>query len=151
MAKAVAEGLESIESVEVQLYKIGTKFSISIVNDASALVVGSPSIYGDMTLQLRQFFDSLNYLKREKKINVEGKIGAAFGSYGWDGGWHTIRIEQELMKLGLQMVAPSLSIAEQEDKKDIKTSREDLDSCRELGKTVARAIVGRHKVVHEKK
>ena len=141
MAKAVAEGVESIEGVEAQLYKIGTKFPISIVNDAEALIVGSPSIYGNMTLELNQFFDNLNYLKEAKKINVKGKKGAAFGSYAWDGGWHTERIERELMKLDLEMVAPALSVADQEGKNDVKIRRDDLDRCRELGKTVARAVV----------
>ncbi len=141
MAKAVAEGVESVEGVETQLYKIGTKFPISIVKDAAALIVGSPSIYGNMTLKLNQFFTNLNYLKKEKKINVKGKKGATFGSYAWDGGWHTERIERELMKLGLEMVTPALSVADQEVKRDLKISRDDLDKCRELGKTVARAVV----------
>ncbi|UCH01728.1 MAG: FprA family A-type flavoprotein [Candidatus Bathyarchaeota archaeon] len=145
MAKAVAEGVESINHVEAQLYKIGDRFPISILNDAFAIIVGSPSIYGNMTLKLSQFFDNLNYLSEMKKIRIEGKKGAAFGSYAWDGGWHTERIEQELMKLGLEMVAPPLSVADQEGKRSRKISRDDVDRCRELGKTVARVVTGNQK------
>jgi flavorubredoxin len=142
MAKAVAEGVESVKGAQALLYKIGTKFRMSMLNEADAIIVGSPSIYGNMTHKLVQFFANLTYLKNAKKIDIEGMKGAAFGSYAWDGGYHTERIESELMKLGIEMAAPPLSIADQKEKRDVKISRDDFKSCRELGKLVARTMIG---------
>jgi len=140
MAKAVAEGVCSVEGVEVDLHKIGTRFPISILDGADAIIVGSPTRYGSITEELRFFFDNLGYLKRAKHINTEVMKGAAFGSYGWDGGWNTERIEQELKVLGVRIIAPAVSAADQGGAFQMKIHKDDLEKCRELGRTVAKAV-----------
>ena len=95
MAKNISEGAQS-EGSKVLVYKTGTKFPISILKDADAIVVGSPSLYGNMTPELNQFLDNLYDLNKTGKIKVTDKKGAVFGSYAWDGGWHTESIERRL-------------------------------------------------------
>ena len=87
MANAMTEGVRSAKGVEAQLFKIGTKCPISILKDADAIIIGSPTIYGNITHEVREFLIDLNYLQTAKCLILKGKKGAAFGSYGWDGGW----------------------------------------------------------------
>lgn len=140
MANAVAEGAKGVKGVDVQLQKIGTKFPISVLNDADAIIVGSPTIYGNITHEVVEFFTSLEYLKQAKHINLKGKKGAAFGSYGWDGGWNIERIEKELKALGVELVAPAVSAADQGGVMKMKIHPDDLNKCRELGRAVAKAV-----------
>jgi flavorubredoxin len=140
MVNAVAEGARSVKNVEVQLHKIGTRFSIHILKDADGVIIGSPTIYGNMTHRLVEFFNTLRYLRTVGRIILNGKKGAAFGSYGWDRGWSTERIEQELKALGVELVAPAVSASEQGTYSPMKIDTGDLDKCRELGKAVAKAV-----------
>lgn len=49
------------------------------IQEADAVFVGSSTKYADMIGNLEEV------LKDMKEMNLEGKIGAAFGSYGWSG------------------------------------------------------------------
>ena len=49
------------------------------IKDADAVFIGSSTKYADMIGNLEEV------LKDMKEMNLEGKIGAAFGSYGWSG------------------------------------------------------------------
>ena len=140
MANAVAEGVKSVKGVEAEVRKIGAKFPVSTLDKADAIIVGSPTIYGNITHELVEFFVGLNYLKQASHLNLKGKKGAAFGSYGWDGGWNTERIEKELKELGVQLVTPAVSAADQGGVMQMKIHKEDLEKCRELGKAVAKAV-----------
>jgi flavorubredoxin len=91
-----------------------------------------------MTPELSQFLDNLYDLNKTGKIKVTDKKGAVFGSYAWDGGWHTESIERRLLDIGLKMIAPPLSI--NEDPKTYKIRREDLDECLKLGRLVAKTV-----------
>jgi len=142
MAKAIAQGLCDVEGVEADLYKLGTKFPMGILEDADAIVVGSPTIYGNITNELAFFFENLGYLKSAKHVNTEGIKGAAFASYGWDGGWVTERIENELKALGVKLVAPSVSAVDQGGVMGMKIHTDDLEKCRQLGKAVGKAVAG---------
>jgi flavorubredoxin len=68
MAKRVADGVNRVDGVTARLYKIGSKFPVSELNDAAALIVGSPSIYGNMTPKLEQFLDTLQALSRDNRL-----------------------------------------------------------------------------------
>jgi NAD(P)H dehydrogenase (quinone) len=141
MAKAVAQGLCDVEGVEADLHKLGTKFPMSILEDADAIIVGSPTIYGNITDELAFFFTNLGYLKSAKHVNTEGIKGAAFASYGWDGGWVTERIERELKALGVKLVAPSVSAVDQGGVMGVRIHPDDLEKCRKLGRAMAEAVV----------
>lgn len=87
MAKAVVEGATQVKGVEVELYEVGTRFPMSVLNGADATIVGSPTEYGNATSQMRAFLSSMLELVTVKKLHLKGKPGGVFGSYGWDGGW----------------------------------------------------------------
>lgn len=146
MAERVAEGVRRVKGVEAQLFKIGNKFPVSVLNDADAIIVGSPSVYGHMTLQLRQFFDSVKWLSAEKWLRVAGKQGAVFGPYAWDGGWHTRQIASVLVNLGVELVVDPLAVQDRRDEGGdnlLGIRKADLAECQDLGETVAQAVIAR--------
>jgi flavorubredoxin len=144
MAKRVADGVNRVDGVTARLYKIGSKFPVSELNDAAALIVGSPSIYGNMTPKLEQFLDTLQALSRDNRLQLTGKKGAVFGSYAWDGGWHTDRIERALTTLGIEMVAHPLSTQDHLDDTHTWIPDTALQDCYELGAIMGRVITEQH-------
>jgi flavorubredoxin len=81
MARAYAEGLQAGGAC-VRVMPIGSCHRSNLateVLDAGALVVGSPTINGQMFPTVA---DSLCYLRGLKRQNL---IGGVFGSYGWSG------------------------------------------------------------------
>jgi flavorubredoxin len=135
LVKAVIEGLGNIQEIDLQLLKVGTKFSISALADIDVIIVGSPSVYGDMTPQLRALFTNLQDLIESQKINLRGVKGAVFGSYEWDGGWHVERIEELLVGFGVKLVAPPLAIVDHGGR--LRIHPRDIEQCRDLGKIIA--------------
>ncbi|MCW4041524.1 MAG: hypothetical protein NWE83_12340 [Candidatus Bathyarchaeota archaeon] len=135
LVKAVIEGLGTLEEVDLQLLKIGTKFSISTLANTDAIIVGSPSIYGDMTPQLRTVLMNLKNLVTSQKLVLGDVKGAVFGSYEWDGGWHVERIEELLIDIGIGLVAPPLAIVDHGGR--LKIHPRDIEQCRDLGQNVA--------------
>lgn len=135
LVKAVLEGLGNLEGIDVQFLKVGTKFSISAFTNIEVIIVGSPSIYGDMTPQLRAIFTNLRDLSKDQKINLHGVKGAVFGSYEWDGGWHVERIEELLVDLGVKMVAPPLALVDHGG--HLRIHPRDVEQCRDLGKIIS--------------
>jgi multimeric flavodoxin WrbA len=63
MANAVAEALSQVEGVQVEMHKLGTPFAMSILNEADAIVFGSPTEYGNVTTAFRTFLESMTELK----------------------------------------------------------------------------------------
>jgi len=140
MAKAVAEGVNKVENVKVEIYKIGTRFPMSALNDAEGIIVGSPTEYGNVTSAFRTFLESMAELKVAKKLNLQKKVGGVFGSYAWDGGWAVDMLGVKLKKLGLKVMPPIVSEPEFLDMgKEI--AERHLQKCRELGTAVAMAVV----------
>jgi flavorubredoxin len=135
LVKAVIEGLGTLEDLDLHLLKLGTKFSISTLAHSDAIIVGSPSIYGDMTPPLRTFLTNLQNLVTSKKLVLGDVKGAVFGSYEWDGGWHVERIEELLVNIGIQVVAPPLAVVDQGG--SLKIHPRDIEQCRVLGQNVA--------------
>jgi flavorubredoxin len=141
MAKIILEGVTSVSDVSAESYKVGTPFSITTINDADAIILGSPTRYGSVTQDIRAFLDSLRDLIESKRITVLGKIGGVFGSYEWDGGWVVEKMTTELEKLGIGIVA-AVSLADGLSGKQ----RSGFDEvyrkqCFNLGKTVAEKIL----------
>ena len=65
-------------------------------------------------------------------LKPQGKIGAAFGSYGWGGCESVTELTQALQAMKVDVV-DSLKV------KNVPTDK-DLERCVQLGKTVAKAI-----------
>ncbi len=128
MAKAILSGLISA-GVETSLYNLRVNHRSDVVTevlDAKALIFGSPTLNNGM---LPRLADILTYLKG---LRPKGKIGAAFGSYGWSG--EAVKhLNQALEELKIEIVDPGIKV------KNVPT-HEDLKACKELGITIGRAV-----------
>lgn len=128
MARAILGGVAN-EGVEVELFHLRKGDWSEIVKeilDAKAILVGSPTLNNGMFPTVGGF---LTYLKG---LKFKGKIGAAFGSYGWGGG-AVKAINEELKKAGFNVIEPGLQIKFRPDEEGIK-------ECVEFGKKTARKL-----------
>jgi len=127
MAEAVAEGARSVAGVEVSLKYYARPEELA---EVSAIVLGSPTYYHSMTLPIKQILEAA----ARANVELKGKVGAAFGSYGWSGEAPRQILEILKNKFGMQTVEPALTV--------LYTPNEaQLNECRKLGKTVADKIV----------
>ena len=130
MAQALVEGIAS-EDVEVKLYNLTKSDKSDIIKevlDASAILVGSPTLNNGLFPSVAGF---LCYLKG---LKPKGKLGAAFGSHGWAGG-AVKAIEQEFGQAGIEVVDSGLTVKFVPDKDEIQ-------KCIDFGKTIAKRIYG---------
>ena len=130
MAQGIAEGLSS-RGIEVKLYNLSCSDESDVISDlleARALVVGSATANNGMLGPVAGFLNVV------KGLRPKGKVGAAFGSYGWGGG--AVRaIEQQLQEMGVELVQPGLGV-------QFVPNEKELASCIELGKKIAGACGG---------
>ena len=81
LAERLTEGIQSA-GVAVEVYDL-QKTSVAVLIDkiegSKGLMVGSPTINGDAVKPVHDLLSSM------ATLNLKGKIGAAFGSYGWSG------------------------------------------------------------------
>ena len=132
MAEALAAGAESLGGVRVSLYDLeGGEADIftDLVEEADGIAFGSPTINADAVKPIWDLLSSLT------TVNIKGKLGAAFGSYGWSG--EAVRlIEDRLRGLKLRVPVEGLRIK-------LVPDANELDACRELGEQLARHLTGR--------
>lgn len=127
MAKAVAEGAESVEGVEVVLkYYVQPKE----LEEVSAIIFGSPTYHHDMTLPIKHILEEAS----KANVKLQGKIGAVFGSYGWSGEAPKLILEVLKNRFGMETIDLELTMLYTPD-------NDGLEKCRNLGKTVAEKIV----------
>ncbi len=128
MAEAVAKGV-SEENVNVKLLDVNdtdSQFIRDAIEKADGIIVGSPTIVGDVP---RPVWDALTLLSTVKS---RIKLGSAFGSYGWSGE-ATKMVEDRLSGLHIKLHKPSLRIKLIPEDKTLK-------ECREFGKAFVIAL-----------
>lgn len=81
MAKAVAEGVKSVEGVGVQVRPVG-EVSPDDLLQYDGIILGSPVYYGSMAAEVKKLLDES--VKHHGKLT--GKVGGAFASSGVAGG-----------------------------------------------------------------
>ncbi len=126
MAKAIEEGARSA-GIEVSIKKID-EATAADVEKADAIAIGSPTYKGAGMPTVIKYVESL------KKLPLKGKVGAAFGSYGWSGEAAGV-ISGMLRSYGMDVIEPDLRIKRMPEEESIET-------CRELGKVIARKLIG---------
>ena len=132
MAEAIYSGADTVEGVRVSLYDLeGGEVApfVDLIEDADALLFGSPTINGDAVKPVWDLLSSLAV------VNLKGKIGAAFGSYGWSG--EAVRMVEDRMR-GLKMRVPREGI-----RVKLIPTQEELDECTGLGREIANILVGK--------
>jgi flavodoxin I len=127
MAEAVAEGARTVQGVNVKLsYYVPPE----ALGDYDAIVIGVPTYNHDMTIDMKSLFEEAAV----KNINLKGKIGAAFGSYGWSG--EAPRLVLEIMKNKFEM-----NITEPPLLAKYTPDQTALDKCKEMGKRIAERLM----------
>jgi flavodoxin I len=129
MANAVAEGVQSSGVVEAEVsYHIEAE-SLSIYD---AILVGTPTYHHDMPVDFKNLFEQAAV----QGISLKGKLGAAFGSYGWSGEAPKLILEIMKYKFEMQVIEPPLLAKYAPDQNM-------LTSCRDLGKRVSETLMNR--------
>ena len=141
MARAIAEGIETVKDVKSILKKIGEPFSLNIIKSADGIVLGSPVHYANVTSKMRDFLRSLEEEKKASRINLEGKIGAVFGSYGWDGGIAIDVFSDVFTSLGV-VIQPNIT-ANVDQLGFPSISNKSLEYWREYGSMLSRKVKSR--------
>ena len=137
MAKAVAEGVSSISAVEVELLQVpelipdeileqyGAKAAraafahvpvatVDRLAEADAIIFGTPTRFGNMAAQMRNFLDQTGGLW--VKGGLVGKVGSVFASTGTGGGnestiisFVTTLMHHGMVYVGLPYACPELA------------------------------------------
>ncbi len=128
MANEIAAGLNSvgIDVTPMNVRKWHRSDIMTEIIDAKAVVVGSPTLNNGLYPTLS---DVLTYIKG---LKPKGKIGAAFGSYGWSG--EAVKLlNSELDNIGIERLNDGLKVQYVPDAAK-------LQECFEFGKEIGQAI-----------
>jgi flavodoxin I len=123
MAVAIEEGA-SAEGIETVLKNVNDA-SKGELKDVDAVAIGSPNYNHAMMPTVKKFLNDIS------DIDLSGKVGLAFGSYGWSFE-ATDEINSKLKSYGSEML------------QDLCVKRmpgdEELELCRRVGAQLARKI-----------
>ena len=127
MAKAVAEGAKTVSNVQVELNYF---IEAEDLSGYDAILVGTPTYNHEMPIDIKNLFEEAT----ARNVNLKGKKGATFGSYGWSG--EAPKTVSEIMKNKFEMnmtEAPLLA--------NYTPNQDMLDQCRALGKGLAESLI----------
>ena len=123
MARAVADGARSVSSTEVELNYYVPEEQIA---GYDAVLVGTATYDHDMPGTIKNYLEEVAV----KNVNLRGKAGAAFGSYGWSGEAPRRVLEILKNKFGMNVTEAPL-LAKYAPDQTI------LEKCFALGKRIA--------------
>jgi flavorubredoxin len=129
MAVAIA-GAIAREGVSVKIFDLAVNHRSDIMTevlDCRALVFGSPTLNNGI---LPRMADFLTYLKG---LRPKGKVGAAFGSFGWSG--------EAVKHLNTAMAEMDVSLVDEGLRVKNVPKDEDFVKCKELGKKIGQAVL----------
>jgi flavorubredoxin len=127
MAKAVTEGAKSAANVEVELnYYVEADELVKF----DAVLVGAPTYHHEMPMDVKKLFEEAAV----KGVSLKGKVGAAFGSYGWSGEATKLVLEIMRNKFEMRVIDPPLLARYEPDQNA-------LNMCRNLGKQVSESLI----------
>ena len=124
MAKAIEEGAIGA-GVEVTINKID-KDTLVDVENADAIAIGSATYKGAAMPTV------INYVKAMADQPIKGKVGVAFGSYGWSGEAANV-IGKMLEDYEMDVIKPNMRIKRQ-------PSSDGIEECKNLGNQIADKI-----------
>ena len=127
MAEAVVEGAKSVDGVEVELsYHVDAED----LSGFDAILVGSPTYNHTIPIDMERLFEDA----AAKSISLKGKVGGAFGSYGWSG--EAPKFILEIMKNKFEM-----QVTDQPLLANYTPDEKTLGLCRDLGKRVSETLM----------
>lgn len=87
VAHMIEEGIKRAGDIEVKLMNIEKgPVDKEFINESSAVFFGTPTYYSSISWQMKKWFDE------SFKLNIEGKIGAAFATADYLGGGSDIAL-----------------------------------------------------------
>jgi len=126
MAKAVAEGAQ-IEGVLVDVnYHVDSQDLATY----DGIAVGAPTYNHDLPMDFKNLFEEA----AAKGLNLNGKVAAVFGSYGWSGEAPKLLTEILKNRFGMQVIEPPLIAKYAPDTNAIT-------ACKDLGKKVSETLM----------
>lgn len=142
LAEAIADGVQSIRGVEVELLHIETPFSLTRLDEADALILGSPVIYSNLTFEMQTFLQSVKEKVKTNHLHLRGKIGASFGSYAFSGGWIIRELNRTLEKLRIRVITDALAVVDGLGRSlPIQLENKTYRRCYTMGAKVAKQVV----------
>jgi anaerobic nitric oxide reductase flavorubredoxin len=128
MAEAIGEGLaaDGVPFRILQMAVTDRNDALVEVFRSRAVLVGSPTLNMGLLPSIMPILEDLRGLK------FKNKVGASFGSYGWSGEGVRL-IDEHFEKCRIPLAAPHVLAKWQ-------PTAEDLDRCRAMGRTVAKAV-----------
>jgi len=129
MAQAVADGAKNVQGTEVELNYYVHEETLAGYN---AVLVGTSTYHHDMPETIKKYFEEAAV----KNVSLAGKVGAAFGSYGWSGEAPKLVLEILKNKFGMNVIEPPLLAKYTPD----QTA---LEKCFALGKRIAEGLIGK--------
>ncbi|MEM1515388.1 MAG: flavodoxin domain-containing protein [Thermoproteota archaeon] len=125
MARAVIEGLRA-GGVEVDVrYYVDAEELMAY----DATVIGTPTYNRELPLEIKRILNEAT----SKNVNLSGRVGAVFGSYGWSGEAPDKVLEIMESGLGMHVLKPPLKIKGSPDQYG-------LEKCRDLGRRVVEEL-----------
>jgi NAD(P)H dehydrogenase (quinone) len=136
MARYVEEGVKE-EGVAVEVKKVENTKLEDLLN-VDGIIVGSPTYYGQMSGELKRFFDeSVKYHGK-----LEGKVGAAFASSGVLGGGNETTVLSILTVLLIHgMVVQGDHVGGHYGAVSVrKPDKKQAEACKRLGQRTAKLV-----------
>ena len=124
MAEAIAEGAKS-RNLDVEI-KSFYDWKPEEAAAADAIAMGSSTFHYTILPPIEKFLDAM------VKAGIKGKVGVAFGSYGWSGEAPGM-IADKMRKGGMEILDPVLRV-------QYKPSDKDIKECNRLGKDIAEKL-----------
>lgn len=132
MAEKIMEGADSIEGIVPSMYDLASldeQNMIDLLEESDAVMVGSPTINGDAVKPAWDLLACMAYLESS------GKVGAAFGSYGWTGEAPEM-LHDRMRWLKFRLPVEPLKIK-------LIPTEEELKACYAFGVEVAEITMGK--------
>lgn len=130
LAEKIAEGLQGGCDFRIEICDIETSNFSELeekIAHCSGIIVGSPTINQNILPQIYQLFAAIN------PIRDKGKLGAAFGSYGWSG--EAVRmIETNFSMLKLKVFEENIMVK-------FKPHEPEFERCIAFGKAYAEKMI----------
>jgi flavorubredoxin len=127
MAQAVAEGAKNAGTPDVELnYHVDAEDLAGF----DAILIGAPTYHHDMPIDMKKLFEKAAV----KDMNLKGKVGGAFGSYGWSGEAPKLLLEIMKNKFEMRVIEPPLLVKYVPDESM-------LDKCRDFGRRVSETLM----------
>jgi flavodoxin I len=127
MANAIAEGAKNAGNAEVELNYYVEADELAKFD---AILMGAPTYHHEIPIDVKKLFEEAAV----KNISLKGKVGAAFGSYGWSG--EAPKFVLEIMKNKFEMQVIDLPLLAK-----YGPDQNTLNMCRNLGKRVSESLI----------